>query len=135
MPSSATEVGGAGRWTDRRLETIVGRLLQVGVLIAAAVVVAGGFLLLVQHGATPVDYRDFRNVTTPLHRLGGIPRLAVTLDSRAIVQLGLVLLIATPVARVALTLIAFMLQRVRLYAVLTAIVLVLLVYGFVGGAV
>ena len=46
-----------------------------------------------------------------------------------IVQLGLVLLIATPVARVALTLGAFLLQRDRLYVVLTTIVLVLLLFG------
>jgi uncharacterized membrane protein len=45
------------------------------------------------------------------------------------VQLGLVLLIATPVARVALTLGAFLVQRDRLYMVLTAIVLVLLLVG------
>ena len=55
------------------------------------------------------------------------------LDSRAIVQLGLVLLIATPVARVALTFVAFLFRRDRLYATLTLLVLALLLYGLVWG--
>jgi uncharacterized membrane protein len=57
----------------------------------------------------------------------------MTLDSRGVIQLGLVVLIATPVARVALTLGAFLLQRDRLYAAVTALVLLLLTYGLVWG--
>jgi uncharacterized membrane protein len=45
----------------------------------------------------------------------------------------LVLLIATPAARVALTLGAFIIQRDRLYIVTTSIVLALLLYGLVWG--
>ena len=48
---------------------------------------------------------------------------------RAIVQLGLVLLIATPVARVAFTLVAFARQRDRAYVMITTIVLALLLYS------
>jgi len=49
------------------------------------------------------------------------------------VQLGLVLLIATPMVRVALTLVAFLWQRDRLYVCITAFVLALLVYGLFWG--
>jgi uncharacterized membrane protein len=45
------------------------------------------------------------------------------------VQLGVILLIATPVARVALTLVAFAVQRDRIYVALTAVVLIVLLYG------
>ena len=47
---------------------------------------------------------------------------------------GLLLLIATPVARVALSLVAFVLQRDRLYVGITAFVLALLLASLVGGA-
>lgn len=111
------------------MERIIGRLLQVGVLAAAAVVVAGGLSLLAHHGAAPADYSVFRGEPETLRTLNGIVRGALALDSRAIVQLGLVLLIATPIARVAMTLVAFALQRDRLYVGLTAVVLLLLLYS------
>ena len=123
----------AGRWSDHEVEQMIGRLLQVGVLIAAAVVLLGGVMLLVQHGGAPVEFRTFSTATSPLQGLTGILRGALAMDSMAIVQFGLVLLIATPVMRVALTLVAFALQRDRLYVVLTAVVLALLLYGLLWG--
>jgi uncharacterized membrane protein len=57
------------------------------------------------------------------------------LDAPSVIQLGLVLLIATPVLRVAFTLVAFVLQRDRTYIVITTIVLAVLIYGLAGGTV
>ena len=48
------------------------------------------------------------------------------------IQLGLLLLIATPVARVAFSLVAFIRQRDRTYIVITTIVLGLLLYSLMG---
>lgn len=53
--------------------------------------------------------------------------------SESIVQLGIALLIATPVVRVAVTLFAFSRQRDRTYVIITAIVLSLLLYGLIFG--
>jgi uncharacterized membrane protein len=125
---------GEPRSSDRPLERLVGLLLQGGVLAAAAVVFAGAIMVLVRHGAEPVDFRVFHGAPPALRSLDSILRGAVSLDSRMVVQLGLLLLIATPVARVALTLVAFVVQRDRLYVVLTSIVLALLAFGlFFGG--
>jgi uncharacterized membrane protein len=52
-----------------------------------------------------------------------------------VIQLGLILLIATPVARVALSLLAFAVQKDKMYVVVTAIVLGLLVYSLFFGRV
>jgi len=60
-------------------------------------------------------------------------RGALALDSNAIVQLGLVLLIATPVVRVAFMLIAFVVQRDRVYVAISGLVLALLLYGLLLG--
>ena len=118
---------------DEQVELVIGRLLQFGVLAAAIVVVAGGILLLGEYGHLPANFQQFRGEDPALRSVGGIIRAALSGDSRAIVQLGLVLLIATPAARVALTLGAFIIQRDRLYILTTSIVLSLLLYGLIWG--
>ena len=128
-PTPPLPAARSGRWTDHQVEQVVGRLLQVGVLLAALVVIIGGALLLADHGGARADFRVFHGESSPLRSVGAIVSAAVAGDSRAIVQLGLVLLIATPVARVAFTLVAFAIQRDRLYVALTATVLALLLYG------
>lgn len=132
MTNDAPDVPTQG-WSDDQVEQLIGRLLQIGVLIAAAVVVVGGVMLLVQHGSAPVEFRTFSTASSPLRGLIGIFRGAFALDASSVVQLGLVLLIATPVMRVALTLVTFALQRDRLYVLITAIVLTLLLYGLIWG--
>ena len=121
------------RISDDAVEQLVGRLLQVGVLIAAAVTLVGGSVMLMQHGRAPADYREFRAEPDFLRSLSGIVRGVLAHDSRAIVQLGLVLLIATPIARVAFTLVAFALQRDRVYVGVTLVVLALLLFGLLFG--
>lgn len=127
-PSAVTSEG-----HDYRVEQIIGRLLQLGVLLAATVVLVGGIMLLVQYGSHVAAFQIFRGEAANLRSVGGIIRSALEGDARGIVQLGLLLLIATPVARVALTLCAFALQRDRLYVVTTLIVLSLLLYGLIWG--
>ncbi len=117
------------RWSDYAVEQLVGRLLQVGVLLAALVVVVGGGLVLVQHGHDPAAFSVFHGQPELLTSVGAIVGGAFAGNSAAIVQLGLLLLIATPVARVAFTLVAFALQRDRTYVFITMIVLALLLYG------
>jgi uncharacterized membrane protein len=117
------------RWTDEEIDQVVGRLLQIGVFIASVVVLAGGAVFLVTHGHLPADFRVFRGEPPALRRVEGIVGGVFARYSPALVQLGLVLLIATPVARVALTLVAFVLQHDRVYVGLTGLVLILLTYG------
>ena len=118
---------------DRALELLVGRMLQVGVLVSAVVVAVGLAVLLARGGAAPVSFDVFRGEASALRSVRGVVRGALTLDGGALVQLGLVLLVATPVARVALTLVAFLRQGDRLYVGLTAFVLAILLFGLLGG--
>lgn len=116
------------------MDQVIGRLLQLGVLLAAAVVLTGGVMFLLQHGSATADYHVFHGEPAAFSQLSGILHGVATLDAGAIVQLGLVLLIATPVARVALTLVAFVMQRDRTFVALTLLVLVLLLYGLTAGS-
>jgi uncharacterized membrane protein len=118
---------------DRSVEQLIGRLLQIGVLASALVALVGGIAFLVQYGGAPVQVSQFHGQPEYLLSFAGIVRGAANFDSRAIVQLGLVMLVATPVARVALTLVAFAFRRDRMYVAITTLVLALLLYGLIWG--
>jgi uncharacterized membrane protein len=117
------------RWTDQQVEQIVGNLLRAGVVLAALVVLAGGPWFLVQHGAEVPDYTKFRGEPEELRSLPGVVHFTLAGHSRGVIQLGLLLLIATPVARVAFSVVAFVLQRDRIYVVITLLVLAVLAYS------
>jgi uncharacterized membrane protein len=122
-------------WTDERVEQIMGNLLRAGVLLAAVVVLAGGLGYLAHHGADDArEYRAFHGEPQELRSLRGIVEDALSGDSRGIIQLGLLLLIATPIARVIFAAVAFALQRDRIYFLITVVVLVVLLYSLVGGS-
>lgn len=123
----------SSRWTDHQVEQFIGKLLQAGVLLSAVVVLLGGVAYLVRYGSAPADYRTFRGVPAGLDSVHGVIGGALKLRSRWIIQLGLLLLIATPIARVVLSLFAFARQRDRAYVVITALVLGLLLFGLSGG--
>ena len=122
------------QWTDQRIENIVGNLLRAGVILSAVVVLCGGVLYLIKYGHAPADYRIFRGEPTDLKSLSGIVRDAFTLRSRGIIQLGLLLLIATPVARVAFSIFGFAEEKDRMYVTFTVIVLLILLYSLIGSA-
>jgi uncharacterized membrane protein len=108
---------------------MVGTLLRAGVALAAAVVFLGGALYLLRHGAAEPHFAVFRGEPSDLRSLSGIVRDAIDLQSRGVIQLGLLLLIATPIARVAFSLVAFAGERDVVYVIVTAIVLGVLVWG------
>lgn len=118
---------------DERVDQWLGNLLRLGVVIATIVAAFGGVLYLARHGLEPAGHHVFRSEPEDLRSVRGILRSALAFHSDAIVQLGLLLLIATPVARVAMSLVAFILQRDRVYIVVTSIVLALLIFSLTGG--
>ncbi len=119
--------------SDHAVEQFVGRLLQIGVALSALVVFVGGGLLLLHHGAEVPSFSSFRGEPQATRTLYGIVQGVLAADSRSIIQFGLLLLISTPILRVAFTLVAFFLQRDRVYVGITAVVLVLLLYGLIYG--
>ncbi len=120
-------------YTDEQMEKIIGNLLRIGVIIAAAMVFIGGVLYLIHYGTISPDYRVFRGEPSDLRRLSGIVTDTFSLRSRGIIQLGLLLLIATPVARVVFSVFGFALQRDYTYVIVTLIVLGVLIYSLAGG--
>ena len=118
---------------DTRVERIIGTLLRFGVLLAAGVVMIGAIFYLARHGGETAHYGHFQGEPSDLRGFGGILAGAFEGRGRNIIQLGLLLLIATPVARVAFSVVAFTLERDRVYVVITLIVLAVLMWSLMGG--
>lgn len=119
-------------WTDQKVELIIGNLLRAGVLLSAGVVLFGAGIYLARQGTNPVNYRVFREAPPDLRHTSGIVGDALALEGRGWIQLGLLLLIATPVVRVAFSSVAFALEGDRMYVVFTLIVLAILLYSLTG---
>lgn len=122
------------KWTDQRVEEIIGNLLRTGVMLSAAIVLIGASIFLMRHGMAPADYRVFKGEPTDLRTVHGIVEKSLHLSGRGIIQLGLLLLIATPVARVAFAIYGFAAEGDRLYVGFTIVVLAVLLYSLVGGS-
>lgn len=125
----------APKVTDVGLERAVSLLLRTGVLISGLIVFSGGVYFLTRHGGERVDFSTFRSEPRIDRLLDQIVRGAVTLRARSIMQFGILALIATPILRVALSLVGFALERDRAYVLITAIVLAILLYSLISGAV
>ena len=115
---------------DLKMEIAISRMLRAGVSLAAVVVFVGGFLYLLQaHGVAP-DYRHFHGIASPPDRIAPVLDGIRHLDSRSIIRLGILLLIATPIMRVAYCVYSFAAQKDKLYVVVSSIVLTVLLYSF-----
>jgi len=125
------EQSGAG-WNDKKTDEIIGILLRVGVLVSALIVLFGGILYLARDGMAVPNYEIFRGEPAMWRSVLPIIKSAFSLNPGGIIQLGLLLLIATPVARVVFSVFAFALQRDRTYVFVTLIVLGILLYSLLG---
>ncbi len=110
----------------------MGTLLRLGVALSAGLVAAGGVAYLLQHWDHPTSYRSFAVTAASFTTLSAILRGVVALDPAALIGLGLVVLVLTPVARVVFALLAFAEQRDRLYVIFSLIVLCVLFIGLTG---
>jgi len=122
-----------GRWADQRVEAMIGNLLRVGLIIATVVVAIGAVIYLVRHGREVPEYRVFSGEPADLRGVAGIARQVLDVRGRGFIQLGLLILLATPVVRVLFCVLAFALQRDRLYVAITLVVLSVLLYSIIGG--
>ncbi|MCC6483256.1 MAG: DUF1634 domain-containing protein [Armatimonadetes bacterium] len=114
------------------METAISRLLQAGVALAALVVAVGAVIYLLHHANQKAAYSAFQSEPSHLRYVTSIIEYARDASGRGLIQLGLLILIATPIARVAFSAIAFAVQRDWLYVGITLVVLVLLAASLAG---
>ncbi len=121
------------KWTDERIEIIMGNLLRIGVILAAVTVFTGGVFYLFHSGLHQPHYTIFKGEPAEYRTLSGIVHQAFSLHELGIIQFGLLLLIATPIARVFFSIIAFFLERDYIYILVTSIVFCLLMFSLFFG--
>lgn len=127
----------AARADTRRLERAISILLRVGVIASLLVIVTGTVVAFVQMPAYRTSARVRAEVTngrTPFpHSISAVFSGVAAGHGTAIVALGLLVLLLTPIARVAVSVVTFAVERDRAYVVLTGFVLTVLLVSFLLG--
>ncbi len=118
---------------DKKIDRISGALLRIGVILSAILVVAGAILYMADFETAVPHYGIFRGEPSHLTSIGSIFRHALSLQPLSVIQFGLVILIITPVTRVAFAVLAFAVQRDFLYVAVSLFVLGVLVYSLAAG--
>jgi uncharacterized membrane protein len=103
--------------------------LRVGVLVSAGTVIVGGILNLLRHGREPLVWEKFHGEPTALRTLTGIADATLAAQGKGIIQLGLLLLVAVPVLRVAVSFLVFLRKRDLAFTGFTLCVLLVLAYS------
>jgi uncharacterized membrane protein len=119
-------------WTDGDVARAVSRILRGGLLLAALITGVGGAVYLLRHGSDRVAYDTFTGEPDELRTISGIVSGASRGSAPALVQVGVLLLILTPITRVAFSLLGFFLERDRRYMAITAVVLTILLLSLFG---
>jgi uncharacterized membrane protein len=123
-----------GRPSDQDIDVSVAALLRFGITLSSLVALAGGLIYLRHPWAAATNYTQFHAPGPSLQTIGGILRGVRSGRADCIIQLGLVLLILTPVARVVFCVAGFVRQRDRLYVLISLFVLGVLLYSLLAGA-
>jgi uncharacterized membrane protein len=116
------------------MEAAIGRVLQLGVLLAILCALSGGLIHFLRDTEPTPSFAKFDSSTA----LFTSPLLTLTTalkgDGLALMQLSVLILIATPIIRVLASLILFITKRDLLYSCITLIVIAALAAGLLGGA-
>lgn len=126
-------------WSERDVEQYIGKLLRYGVMLACTITSFGGLVYLFQQNGRMPNYsptpsgQAFLGVAQYLRELSTILPRILDFDGAAIIQLGVIVLIATPIMRVAFSVFSFLLERDYMYVVITLIVLAIIVANMLLG--
>lgn len=117
---------------DRDMQVVIGWVLRLGVTISMLIVVFGGAVFIYRHGHSTTDYTAFKGVPGFVH-INGIIDGILAHRGQAVIQAGIILLIATPVLRVAFSAIGFILEKDYLYTAISLVVLLVIFFSIVSG--
>lgn len=127
-------------WAERDMELFIGKLLRYGVMLACGITLLGGAIYIYQHHGMSMeqykpipDGQTFPGVEYYLRELSTIIPRVLALDGAAIIQLGVCVLIATPIFRVAFSVVGFLIERDYMYVTITLIVLLIIVANMLLG--
>ncbi len=126
-------MGFQGKFKDKDMQAIIGWILRIGVITSMLVVFVGGILFVYRHGSSMPSYKTFNGIPAFLQTSDGIINGILHLRGQAIILLGIVLLIATPIIRVVFSTIGFIIEKDYLYTAISLIVLLIIITSMLSG--
>lgn len=121
------------KFKDRDMQLLLGQVLRAGTLISIGVVFIGGIFYLLRHGQTHETYSVFSGIPDYLQHPSTLLRAAAGLSGQAIIQIGIVLLILTPIFRVAFSAFGFVLEKDYMYVGISVLVLLIIFTSLMTG--
>lgn len=119
---------------DKDLALVIGNIMRWGVIVSLSLTFLGGIIYLVQNGSEVVSYNSFVEQDRSIGEiLNSTFQGLLHFDGLSMITLGILLLFSTPVIRVVFSLIGFIIERDKLYIVITLIVLAIIVVSVMGG--
>ena len=119
------------------VEILISWLLRVGVVTSLSMIVIGLLLMFIHHPSYLISMMDLQRLTSPgaafPHTLREVVDGLLVGRRQAVVAVGLLVLIVTPIMRVTVSIIGFALQRDRTFVLITSVVLTILIVSFVLG--
>jgi uncharacterized membrane protein len=121
------------KFKDTDMQSLLGHVLRAGTVISISVVFLGGALYLYRHGHAVANYRTFVGIPNFVKHFPGIISGVVNIKGQAIIQTGIILLIATPILRVVCSAIGFVLEKDYLYVGISVLVLFIIFMSLLSG--
>lgn len=115
--------------SDYDIESVMGTLLITGVIISGVIILLGGVYYLSQSGFSKPHFHTFKGEASDLRSIKQIFNAVIHFDSLAIIQIGILILIATPISRVIFSVIGFLFEKDYLYVIISLIVLGIIGYS------
>lgn len=118
---------------DRDLAIVIGNIMRWGVILALSFAAFGGIIYLIRHGNESTSFSTFNELNLSVKEiLSNTFSGLIHFKGRAYITLGILILFATPVLRVIFSLIGFILEKDKLYIVITLIVLAIIALSISG---
>jgi len=118
--------------TDEKLQRMISLTLRGGVL-SAGILGSIGAILYLSHSSSLTDFRSFQGANIPFASLQQILRQALLSGNESwqlrglfLAQLGILLLLLTPILRVLFSMVGFALEGDRVYVLITLAVMLVL---------
>ena len=121
------------KFKDTDMQLLLGRVLRAGTVISISIVFFGGMIYLYRHGHTIANYKTFTGIPDFVQHFQGLVYGALHVKGQAIIQIGIILLIATPILRVICSAIGFVLEKDYMYVGISILVLFIIFMSMVGG--
>jgi uncharacterized membrane protein len=115
--------------TQPQAERFAACIVRIAVICSVILALSGGIFYFFHFGGTLPHYEKFTGEPAHLTTIRGVIAAACHFDFRAVMQLGVIILLLIPLCRVAVFLGTFIMQHDWLYSAVTLIVLSILLYA------